>query len=211
LPKHGLVSFTWGNVSGIDRSKGLVVIKPSGVSYKKLTPDNMIVVDMDGNVVAGRGKPSVDTPTHIRLYKAFPEVGGIVHTHSKWATIFAQGGLSIPAYGTTHADYFHGAIPCSRGLTDEEISGDYEWETGSVIVEAFESLNPLSIPGVLVKNHGPFTWGKTPCEAVHNAVILEEIAHMAYHTRAFDTSPMPQNLLDKHFLRKHGVGAKYGQ
>jgi len=205
------VSFTWGNVSGIDRSKGLVVIKPSGVPYKKLTPENMIVVDMDGNIIEGRGNPSVDTPTHIRLYQAFPGIGGIVHTHSRWATIFAQGGMGIPAYGTTHADYFHRAIPCTRGLTDEEISGNYEWETGSVIVEAFANLDPVSMPGVLVKNHGPFAWGATPMNAVHNAVVLEEIAHMAYHTKVFDTQPVSQVLLDKHFLRKHGENAYYGQ
>ena len=204
LPRYGLVSFTWGNVSGIDRDRELMVIKPSGVPYKELTYEDMVIVDMDGNVVEGEA-PSQDTATHLRLYKAFPGIGGIVHTHSTWATIFAQAGLAIPAYGTTHADYFHGAIPCTRALTEKEIGKNYEKETGNVIAEAFDSLDPMSIPGVLVKNHGPFAWGVTPVSAVHNAVVLEQVAQMAYHTRVLKGQPMPQALLDKHFHRKNSL------
>ncbi|MCL2188577.1 MAG: L-ribulose-5-phosphate 4-epimerase [Defluviitaleaceae bacterium] len=213
LPKHGLVQFTWGNVSGIDRKKGLVVIKPSGVQYKDLTPDNMVVVDLTGKVVEGTFNPSSDTATHLRLYEAFPEIGGVVHTHSVWATIFAQAGKGIDALGTTHADYFHGAIPCTRGLDDDEINGDYEWETGNLIAETFEHLDANAIPAVLVKNHGPFTWGASPADAVHNAAVLENVAFMAYHTRRMNakTPPLGQRLLDKHFNRKHGANAYYGQ
>ena len=212
LPRFGLVLFTWGNVSGIDRARGLVVIKPSGIPYKKLTADNMIVVDLDGKVVAGEGNPSSDTATHLRLYEAFPDISGIVHTHSTYATAFAQAGLSLPAYGTTHADYFHGQVPCTRALTDSEIEGSYELETGNVIVEAFANLNPCAVPGVLVKNHGVFTWGASPSDAVHNAAVLEECAKMAWISRGLnlEMSPVGQVLLDKHYYRKHGPGATYG-
>ena len=212
LPHLGLVLFTWGNVSGIDRSKGLMVIKPSGVPYKKLTADNMIVVDLNGKVVAGEGNPSSDTATHLRLYEAFPDISGIVHTHSTYATAFAQAGLCLPAYGTTHADYFHGPVPCTRALCDEEINGSYELETGNVIVETFANLNPGAVPGVLVKNHGPFTWGTSPSDAVHNAAVLEECAKMAWISRTLnqDIPPVGQVLLDKHYYRKHGPGATYG-
>lgn len=214
LPKHGLVVFTWGNVSGIDREKGLVVIKPSGVSYEKLTPDKMVVVDLKGNKVEGDLNPSSDTPTHVEIYNAFPQLGGIVHTHSRWATIWAQAGRGIPAYGTTHADYFYGEIPCTRPMTPEEIGGKYEKETGTVIVERFKDLDPVNIPGVVVYSHGPFAWGKDPDEAVYNAVVLEECAMRAWHTEVLPggrTVPMQQELLDKHFLRKHGPKAYYGQ
>jgi len=213
LPKLGLVTLTWGNVSGIDRERGLVVIKPSGVPYKKLTPNNMVVLDMEGNVISGDGKPSSDTATHIRLYKAFPSVGGIVHTHSTWATIFAQAGKPISAYGTTHADYFYGQIPCTRALTEAEITGEYELETGNVIAETFTATNPMATPGVVVKNHGPFTWGETPEKAVENALVLEEIAKMAYHTQKLNpkTPQLAKTLLDKHYFRKHGENAYYGQ
>ena len=215
LPKHNLVTFTWGNVSGIDRKRGLVVIKPSGVSYDSMAPEDMVVVDLDGNRVEGKWKPSSDTPTHVELYKAFPECGGIVHTHSRWATSFAQAGRDIPAMGTTQGDYFYGAIPCTRPMTDAEIEGEYEKETGTVIIEAFRSRNidPAQVPGVLVFSHGPFSWGKDPMEAVHNAVVMEECAFMDYH--AIMLSPergsMQQTLLDKHYLRKHGKNAYYGQ
>lgn len=214
LPKYGLVVFTWGNVSGIDREKGLVVIKPSGVEYDKMTPDDMVVVDLEGNVVEGNLRPSSDTPTHVELYKAFPKLGGIVHTHSKWATIWAQAGRGIPAYGTTHGDDFYGEIPVTRPMTPEEIAGEYEKETGKVIVERFRNLNPEYIPGVLVNSHGPFTWGRSPEEAVHNAVVLEQVAMMAYFTETLPggrTVPMQRELLDRHFLRKHGPNAYYGQ
>lgn len=214
LPKHNLVTFTWGNVSGVDRAKGLMVIKPSGVEYDALRPEDMVVVDLEtGKTVEGDLNPSSDTDTHLVLYRAFPNIGGVVHTHSRWATIFAQAGRGIPALGTTHGDYFYGEIPCTRRMTQEEISGRYELETGNVIVERFQVLDPDSIPAVLVHSHGPFCWGKDPKEAVHNAVVLEEVAFMAWHNLALDTSlpPMQQELLDKHFLRKHGKNAYYGQ
>ena len=213
LVELGLVSFTWGNVSGIDRALGLVAIKPSGVPYEKLTPEDIVVVDLAGKVVEGGYKPSVDLATHLRLYEAFPAIGGVVHTHSPWATIFAQAGVEISAYGTTHADYFYGAIPCTRELSSAEIAGDYELETGNVIAETFAKLDPMYIPGVLVKNHAPFAWGKNAAAAVENAAVLEEVAKMAYHTRMLmtNTPPMPDALLDKHFLRKHGPNARYGQ
>ena len=213
LPKLGLVLFTWGNVSGIDRKKGLVVIKPSGVAYEDLTPDNMVVVDLSGNVVQGKHKPSSDTATHLRLYEAFHDIGGITHTHSMWATIFAQAGKEVDALGTTHADYFHGTVPCSRALAEDEINGDYEWETGNVIVETCSKINPNAVPAVLVKNHGPFTWGTSPADSVHHAAVLENVACMAYHTRKLNakTPAMGQVLLDKHYHRKHGATAYYGQ
>ena len=212
LPKLGLVLFTWGNVSGIDRTRGLMVIKPSGVPYKDLTAEDMITVDMDGNIVAGEGNPSSDTATHLRLYKAFPDILGVVHTHSTYATAFAQAGHGLPAYGTTHADYFHGGVPCTRALTDSEINGSYELETGNVIVETFANLNPNAVPGVLVKNHGAFTWGTSPEDAVHNAAVLEECAKMAWLSRGLnpDMPPVGQVLLDRHYYRKHGPGATYG-
>jgi L-ribulose-5-phosphate 4-epimerase len=212
LPACGLVTLTWGNVSGIDRERGLVVIKPSGVPYEELSPDNMVIVDLGGKIIFG-GKPSSDTVTHLRLYEAFAEIGGVVHTHSPWATIFAQGGMEIPALGTTHADYFYGQIPCTRALTDTEVSGEYELETGNVIVETFANINPLAMPAVAVKNHGPFTWGKTPAQAVENAMVLEEVAKMAYYTLRLNsnTPQLAQVLLDKHYFRKHGENAYYGQ
>jgi len=212
LVKHGLVIFTWGNVSGIDRENGLVTIKPSGVSYDVMTVDDMVVVDLDGKVVEGHFKPSSDTPTHLELYKAFPTIGGIVHTHSTYATAWAQAGRDIPNIGTTHADYFRDAIPCTRDMTEAEVTGAYERETGTVIVERFAQLNPEHIPGVLVKNHGPFAWGKNPDEAVHNAVVLEQVAQMALY--AYSINPqltMNPLLVHKHFFRKHGDGAYYGQ
>ena len=213
LPKHGLVTFTWGNVSGIDREKGLVVIKPSGVDYETMNAEDMVVVDLQGNVVEGKWKPSSDTPTHLELYKAFANIGGIVHTHSRWATSWAQAGRGVPAYGTTHGDYFYGQVPCTRKMTAEEIAGEYEKQTGNVIVETFAQLSADEIPGVLVNSHGPFTWGTNPDNAVHNAVVLEELAFMAYHTEAINPAvqTMQQELLDKHFLRKHGKNAYYGQ
>ena len=213
LPKYGLVTFTWGNVSGIDRESGLVVIKPSGVPYEGMTEEDMVVVDLDGKRVEGKWKPSSDTPTHVELYKAFPALGGIVHTHSRWATTFAQAGLDIPAMGTTHGDYFYGDIPCTRKMTPEEIGGAYEKETGTVIIETFKDKSPDDIPAVLVHSHGPFTWGTDPMNAVHNAVVLEELAFMAWHNLVLDPTipPMQQELLDKHYLRKHGANAYYGQ
>lgn len=214
LPRHGLVTFTWGNVSGLDRAKGLMVIKPSGVGYEELTPDDMVVVELDtGRKVDGRLNPSSDTDTHRELYKAFPRIGGVVHTHSRWATIFAQAGKGIPALGTTHGDYFYGEIPCTRKMTPKEIGGRYEKETGRIIVEAFQGREPDDVPAVLVHSHGPFCWGTEPDNAVHNAVVLEEIAFMAWHNQMADPTiqPMQQELLDKHYLRKHGVNAYYGQ
>lgn len=213
LPKHNLITFTWGNASEIDRESGLVVIKPSGVSYEDMKAEDMTVVNLNGEVVEGRYKPSSDTPTHLELYKAFPNVGGIVHTHSRWATSFAQAGLGIKPYGTTHADYFYGEIPCTRAMTDAEIRGEYEKETGTVIIETLGDIDPLAVPAVLVKSHGPFTWGKNAEEAVHNAVVLEEAAFMAYHAITLNNAlvPMQSELLDKHYLRKHGANAYYGQ
>jgi len=214
LPKHGLVVFTWGNVSGIDREQGLVVIKPSGVSYDIMKADDMVVVELGtGKVVEGSLKPSSDTPTHLELYKAFPNIGGIVHTHSRWATSFAQAGRGIMALGTTHGDYFYGEIPCTRKMTKAEIEGEYEKETGTVIIETFKDKDPDAVPAVLVHSHGPFTWGTDPMDAVHNAVVLEEVAFMNFHTMLLEPSipPMQQELLDKHYLRKHGANAYYGQ
>lgn len=213
LLQHDLVTFTWGNVSGIDRASGLVVIKPSGVSYDGMTAGDMVVVDLDGKVVEGKRKPSSDTPTHVALYRAFPGLGGIVHTHSRWATTFAQAGRGIPAMGTTQGDYFYGEIPCTRPMTDAEIQGEYEKETGNVIIETFRGVDPMTIPAVLVYSHGPFAWGKDPMEAVHNAVVLEEVAFMDWHAMVLNPSqgPMQQTLLNKHYLRKHGPGAYYGQ
>lgn len=213
LPKYGLVTFTWGNVSGFDRESGLMVIKPSGVPYEELKPEQMVVVDLEGKVVEGSMRPSSDTPTHLVLYRSFPEIGGIVHTHSPWATVWSQAGQGIPALGTTQADYFYGTIPCTRPMTAEEIKGEYEAETGNVIVEAFRGINPNSVPGVLVYSHAPFAWGKDAMDALHNAVVLEEVAKMAYHTRQLNAGipSMQQELLDKHYLRKHGANAYYGQ
>ena len=216
LPKHGLVTFTWGNVSGVDREQGLMVIKPSGVSYKNMTAEDMVVVRLsDGAVVEGKWKPSSDTDTHLALYNAFPALGGIVHTHSRWATSFAQAGKGVPAFGTTQGDYFYGEIPCTRKMTPEEIGGKYELETGNVIIETFNSrkIDPAKVPAVLVYSHGPFAWGKDAMDAVHNAVVLEEVSFMAFHAMALTPGlpPMQQELLDKHYLRKHGPGAYYGQ
>lgn len=213
LPKYNLVTFTWGNVSGIDRETGLIVIKPSGVSYEGMTAEDMVVVDLDGKVVDGDLKPSSDTPTHLELYKAFPECGGIVHTHSRWATTFAQAGRGIPAMGTTQGDYFYGEIPCTRLMTDEEIGGEYEKETGSVIIETFRGKDAAAVPAVLVQSHGPFAWGIDAMDAVHNAVVLEEVAFMGWHAMMMEPGrgPMQQTLLDKHYLRKHGKNAYYGQ
>ncbi len=214
LPKHGLVTFTWGNVSGIDRESGMFVIKPSGVEYDGMTADDMVVVSLEtGEKVEGKYKPSSDTPTHLELYRAFPELGGVCHTHSRWATSFAMAGKGIIALGTTHGDYFYGEIPCTRKMTPAEIAGEYEKETGTVIIETFSGIDPMSIPAVLVMSHGPFTWGKNAADAVHNAVVLEEAAFMNYHAQSMSPgiSPMQQELLDKHYLRKHGKNAYYGQ
>lgn len=213
LPKYGLVSFTWGNVSGIDRESGLVVIKPSGVEYDVMKPEDMVVVNLDGKVVEGDLNPSSDTPTHVEFYKAFPNIGGVTHTHSSYATSFAQAGRGIPALGTTHGDYFYGEIPCTRKMTPEEIAGEYEKNTGLVIIEAFKDKDPDAIPAVLVHSHGPFTWGKNAVDSVHHAVILEECAKMAIRAYALnpELQPMQQELLDRHYLRKHGANAYYGQ
>lgn len=213
LPKRNLVTYTWGNVSEIDREKGVFVIKPSGVNYEDLKPEDMVVIDLEGNRIEGKYNPSTDTATHLELYKAFPEIGGVVHTHSPWATVWAQAGRSIPSYGTTHADYFYGEIPCARSLTPEEIEEAYEKNTGKVIIEAFADKNPMYVPGVLCTNHGPFTWGKDAAGAVYNAVVLEEVAKMAHYTEMIrpDVTPIPKPLMDKHFLRKHGANAYYGQ
>ncbi|KKK38932.1 ribulose 5-phosphate epimerase [Mesobacillus campisalis] len=213
LPKKNLVIYTWGNVSAIDREQGLVVIKPSGVPYEELRAEDLPVVDLDGNKVEGELNPSSDTATHLVLYKAFPEIGGVVHTHSPWCTKWAQAGRGISALGTTHADYFYGEIPCTRKLTPLEIASEYEKNTGEVIVETFKDLNPNFTPGVIVNNHGPFNWGKNPLKAVENAVIMEEIAKLAYYTQSLtpEIEPIDDQLLDKHFLRKHGKNAYYGQ
>jgi L-ribulose-5-phosphate 4-epimerase len=214
LPKHGLVTFTWGNVSGIEREQGLVVIKPSGVSYEEMKAEDIVVVEAEtGKVVEGKLKPSSDTATHIELYKAFPNLGGIVHTHSRWATTFAQAGRGILALGTTHGDYFYGEIPCTRKMTKVEIEGEYEKETGLLIKETFLGKDPDAIPAVLIHSHGPFAWGSNPMQAVHNAVVLEEVAFMNFHTLMIEPSipTLQQELLDRHYLRKHGVNAYYGQ
>ncbi|MEG0913698.1 MAG: L-ribulose-5-phosphate 4-epimerase [Oscillospiraceae bacterium] len=214
LPAHKLITFTWGNVSGIDRENGFVVIKPSGVEYDVMRPEDMVVVDLaTGKKVEGDMNPSSDTDTHLELYRKFSEIAGIVHTHSRWATVFAQAGMDVPALGTTHADYFYGKIPCTRRMTDEEISGQYEHETGKVIVETFADKSANDIPAVLVHSHGPFTWGTSPANAVHNAVVLEELCFMAWHNLSMNpTLPdMQKTLMDKHYLRKHGANAYYGQ
>ena len=215
LDKRGLVTYTWGNVSAIDKKTKLIVIKPSGVDYETMRVEDMVVVDLDGNIVEGKLNPSSDTPTHIELYKSFTEIGGVVHTHSTNATIWSQSGRNIPAYGTTHADYFYGDIPCTRKMTSEEIRNEYEKNTGVVIIETFEKrkIDPKFVPGVLVNSHGPFSWGKNAKEAVHNSVVLEEVAKMAMFTEQLnkDVKQMQQELLDKHFLRKHGENAYYGQ
>lgn len=215
LPKKGLITYTWGNVSGIDRESNLIVIKPSGIEYDNMTVNDLVVVNLSGEVVEGRFKPSSDTPTHLELYRKFPNIGGVVHTHSTWATIWSQAGKSIPAYGTTHADYFYGAIPCTRKMSQKEISGEYELETGKVIVETFKNLglDSQKVPAVLVNSHGPFAWGKSPLDSVHNAVVLEELAKMAFNTETLNRSigSMQDELLDKHFLRKHGENSYYGQ
>ncbi|MEC1262848.1 L-ribulose-5-phosphate 4-epimerase [Bacillus swezeyi] len=213
LEEHRLVTFTWGNVSGIDREKELVVIKPSGVKYSELKAEDLVVLNMEGEVVEGGLKPSSDTPTHLHLYKEFHTIGGIVHTHSPWATSWAQSGRDIPSLGTTHADYYHGDIPCTREMYADEIAGQYELNTGKVITETFQHLDPRDVPGVLVNNHGPFCWGEDALTAVHNAVVLEEVAKMAYHSLMLNPSlhPIKSVLQDKHFFRKHGAGAYYGQ
>lgn len=214
LPKYGLVIFTWGNVSGIDRESGLMVIKPSGVEYEELKPEDMVVVDLaSGERVEGKYKPSSDTATHLVLYRSFPDIGGVVHTHSKWAVSYAQAGLPIRPLGTTHGDYFYGAIPCTRKMTDTEIQGQYELETGNVIAETFRDIDPDAVPGVLVHSHGPFSWGRDPFNAVHNMMVMETVAEMNYHAEMLDPQlpDMQQALLDKHYLRKHGKNAYYGQ
>jgi L-ribulose-5-phosphate 4-epimerase len=212
LVKHNLVLFTWGNASGIDRDNGVVAIKPSGVSYEEMKVSDMVVLDLDGNVVEGELKPSSDTATHLELYRKFKNIGGVVHTHAEWSTSWAQAGKPIPPYGTTHADYFYGEVPCTRDLSKEEIEGAYELETGKVIVETFQDINPDEIPSVLVKGHAPFSWGKTPNDAVHNAVVLEYLSKIAFRNQLLGNStPVAQCLLDKHFLRKHGKDAYYGQ
>ena len=213
LPRHGLVTFTWGNVSAIDRARGLVAIKPSGVSYETMTVDNIVIVDMEGNVVEGRLRPSSDTATHLALYRRYPSLGGVVHTHSTHATAWAQAGLAIPALGTTHADYFLGDIPCTRALTEEEVQGEYELNTGRVIIETLKEGEPLHTPGVVVYQHGPFAWGKNAHDAVHNAVVMEEVARMAWIARGINPGlkPIDDYLMAKHFMRKHGSHAYYGQ
>jgi len=213
LPKYGMITFTWGNVSAVDRETGLVVIKPSGVEYEQMKPDDMVVVDLDGKVVEGKLHPSSDTPTHVELYRAFDKIGGITHTHSRWATSWSQAGKALPAYGTTHADYLFGEVPCTRDLTREEIEFDYEKNTGKVIIEAFEGRAPEYVNAVLVKSHGPFAWGKDAADSVHNAVVLEECAMMGAMSRVIngEVQPMAEALLNKHYFRKHGENAYYGQ
>ena len=215
LPRRNLVTYTWGNVSGIDREKGLIVIKPSGVEYEDLTPEKLVIVDLDNNIVEGNLNPSSDTKTHVELYRAFPTLGGIVHTHSPHAVAWAQAGRDIPCYGTTHADYFYGPVPCARSLTAEEVDEDYERNTGKVIIETFteRGLDPKAVPGVICRNHGPFTWGKDAAQAVYHAVVLEEVAKMAMYTITIDpnTPSAPQHVQDKHYMRKHGPNAYYGQ
>jgi L-ribulose-5-phosphate 4-epimerase len=215
LPRRNLVTYTWGNVSGIDREKGLFVIKPSGVEYDELKPEDLVVMDLKGNKVEGDMNPSSDTKTHLVLYNAFPDIGGIVHTHSPYAVGWAQAGRDIPAYGTTHADYFYGPIPCARHLTQEELDEDYELNTGKIIVEEFKArgIDPVAVPAVICHSHGPFTWGKDAAQAVYHAVVLEEVAKMAIFTRQVDPSaaPAPQRIQDKHYMRKHGPNAYYGQ
>ncbi len=212
LVKHNLVIFTWGNVSAIDRERGLVVIKPSGVDYDIMKVSDMVVVDLDGNVVDGNLKPSSDTPTHIELYKSFKEIGGVVHTHSTYATAWAQAGQNIPILGTTQADYFYGDVPCTRDMTKDEIESAYEKETGTVIIETFKDLNPMHVPGVIVKNHGPFSWGTDAHDAVHNSVVMEQVGKMALIARQVNPQcTMNNNLTEKHFNRKHGANAYYGQ
>ena len=214
LPQHHLVTFTWGNVSGVDRESGLMAIKPSGIEYEQLSPEDMVLVDIEtGKKVEGKWNPSSDTATHCELYRSFATIGGVVHTHSRWATIFSQMGRGVPALGTTHGDYFYGEIPCTRKMTPEEIAGEYELETGKVIVETFQGKSPEDIPAVLVHSHGPFAWGTDAKNAVHNGVVLEEVAFMAWHDLLLDPGlpPMQQELLDKHYLRKHGANAYYGQ
>ena len=215
LPRRGLVTYTWGNVSGIDREKGLVVIKPSGVEYEDLKPEDLVVLDLEGNVVEGDLNPSSDTKTHLELYKAFPQLGGVVHTHSPHAVAWAQAGSDIPCYGTTHADYFYGPIPCARSLTPAEVDEDYERNTGKVIIETFteRGLNPVHVPAVICRNHGPFTWGKNAAQAVYHAVVLEEVSKMAMYTRQINAQveSAPQHVQDKHYMRKHGPNAYYGQ
>ena len=215
LPRYGLITFTWGNASEIDRNSGLVAIKPSGVDYDKMKPNDIVIVDLDGRLIDGMYNPSTDTPTHLEIYKAFPEVNGVVHTHSSYATSWAQAGKDIPCYGTTHADYFYGPIPCIRNLTAEEIEAGYERNTGVSIIERFkeDNINPLYVPGCVCKNHGPFTWGRNAYEAVHNAVVVEEVAKMAILTRQInpEAGETPQYMQDKHFMRKHGPNAYYGQ
>lgn len=214
LPRYGLVTFTWGNVSGIDRNKGLIVIKPSGVPYDELKAEHLVVLDLDGNKVEGDLNPSSDTATHLVLYRNFKEISGVVHTHSSWATSWAQAGKSIPCFGTTHADYFYGSIPCTRKMTKDEIEGNYEENTGHVIIETLKDLNPVYVPGILVEDHGPFSWGKSPANAVHNAVVMEEVAKMAFNTNMLSggsAEPVSDYILNKHFMRKHGANAYYGQ
>ena len=215
LPRRGLVTYTWGNVSGIDREQGLVVIKPSGVEYEELTPDKLVVLDLDGHIVEGDLNPSSDTKTHLELYKAFPALGGVVHTHSPYAVAWSQAGRDIPCYGTTHADYFYGPVPCARHLTKEELDEDYEKNTGKVIIETFAArgIDPVHVPAIICRSHGPFTWGKNPAQAVYHAVVLEEVAKMAAYTRLVspDAPPAPAHVVEKHFMRKHGPNAYYGQ
>ena len=212
LKENGLITLTWGNVSEIDRELGVIAIKPSGVAYETMTAEDIVLTDLDGNVVEGKLRPSSDLPTHVNLYKSFPTVKAVVHTHSRWATVFAQAGRDIPMLGTTHADTFYGDVPCTRPMTAAEIAGDYEWETGTVIVDAFKEKDPEAIPGVVVFSHGPFAWGKDAMSAVKNAIVLEEVAMMAYQTVQLNpNATFQQELADKHYYRKHGANAYYGQ